>query len=824
MKSYLRIALFICLSITANVLLSQNPNLITEYTNTDESEIVSRMAKAHIPFIINEGQSNEKIMFYASTFGGTVFITKDGEIVYSLPKTENNFITGENNKGFGVAIKEEFVSGNIKEITGEEKSITQVNVFKGNDPLKWRNNISTFGLVNLGEVFKGINIKLKAYGNNIEKLFFVNALANPKDIRIKMSGLKKLKINNSGELEGETCLGVITFTKPLAYQEKNGNKTMVEVEYAVNGDEYGFKVGDYNRENMLIIDPLLASTFLGGSGADYANSIILDGGGNVYVAGYTGSEDFPTSYGAYDESFNGNLDVFITKMDNDLTTIYSSTFIGGSDVDRNPELALDENGNVYVAGKTFSSDFPTTAGAYDESFNGLDEDIFISKFSDDLTNLIASTYLGGTGDFAGVNIGDTPNSIIIGGNGNVCVAGYTDSEDFPITPNAYDDSYNGGYLDVFIAKLNSDLTSLLASTFLGGDNDDNCVMAIDTSGNIYVAGGTHSLNFPSTPGAYNENHSGNRDAFVSKFDSNLTTLLSSTFLGGNSTDEVFSIIIDESENVYIAGHTASTSFPTITGAYSTIHHGSYDGFVSRLNSDLTTLIASTFLGGNRRELINSLISNGNGNIYVSGSTQSSDFPVTPGAYEENFDGSYYIIFPGDTIYYSDIFVSRLNYDLSNLSASTYIGGENDDYARSVILDESGNVYITGSTGSSDYPTTPGSYNESPNGSSDVFISKLDSLLSADSITGIVRSTDSDNLQIFPNPSDGSFNVKLTLQEPDQIDIQIFNLLNKLVYEKMDIPVEKEYREDIHLQSHPAGLYYVLITGESTRIMKKVILQ
>ena len=305
---------------------------------------------------------------------------------------------------------------------------------------------------------------------------------------------------------------------------------------------------------------------------------------------------------------------------------------------------------------------------------------------------------------------------------------------------------------------------------------------------------------------------------------NLTTLLSSTFLGGNSTDEVFSIIIDESENVYIAGHTASTSFPTITGAYSTIHHGSYDGFVSRLNSDLTTLIASTFLGGNRRELINSLISNGNGNIYVSGSTQSSDFPVTPGAYEENFDGSYYIIFPGDTIYYSDIFVSRLNYDLSNLSASTYIGGENDDYARSVILDESGNVYITGSTGSSDYPTTPGSYNESPNGSSDVFISKLDSLLSADSITGIVRSTDSDNLQIFPNPSDGSFNVKLTLQEPDQIDIQIFNLLNKLVYEKMDIPVEKEYREDIHLQSHPAGLYYVLITGESTRIMKKVILQ
>ena len=824
MKSYLRIALFICLSITANVLLSQNPNLITEYTNTDESEIVSRMAKAHIPFIINEGQSNEKIMFYASTFGGTVFITKDGEIVYSLPKTENNFITGENNKGFGVAIKEEFVSGNIKEITGEEKSITQVNVFKGNDPLKWRNNISTFGLVNLGEVFKGINIKLKAYGNNIEKLFFVNALANPKDIRIKMSGLKKLKINNSGELEGETCLGVITFTKPLAYQEKNGNKTMVEVEYAVNGDEYGFKVGDYNRENMLIIDPLLASTFLGGSGADYANSIILDGGGNVYVAGYTGSEDFPTSYGAYDESFNGNLDVFITKMDNDLTTIYSSTFIGGSDVDRNPELALDENGNVYVAGKTFSSDFPTTAGAYDESFNGLDEDIFISKFSDDLTNLIASTYLGGTGDFAGVNIGDTPNSIIIGGNGNVCVAGYTDSEDFPITPNAYDDSYNGGYLDVFIAKLNSDLTSLLASTFLGGDNDDNCVMAIDTSGNIYVAGGTHSLNFPSTPGAYNENHSGNRDAFVSKFDSNLTTLLSSTFLGGNSTDEVFSIIIDESENVYIAGHTASTSFPTITGAYSTIHHGSYDGFVSRLNSDLTTLIASTFLGGNRRELINSLISNGNGNIYVSGSTQSSDFPVTPGAYEENFDGSYYIIFPGDTIYYSDIFVSRLNYDLSNLSASTYIGGENDDYARSVILDESGNVYITGSTGSSDYPTTPGSYNESPNGSSDVLISKLDSLLSADSITGIVRSTDSDNLQIFPNPSDGSFNVKLTLQEPDQIDIQIFNLLNKLVYEKMDIPVEKEYREDIHLQSHPAGLYYVLITGESTRIMKKVILQ
>ena len=206
---------------------------------------------------------------------------------------------------------------------------------------------------------------------------------------------------------------------------------------------------------------LLASTYLGLTECGY--SIALDTSGNVYVTGYTGSTDFPTTSGAYDTSFNGgDYDVFVSKLNSGLTSLLASTYLGGSGPDEGNSLTLDTSGNVYVTGATKSTDFPTMSGAYD-TFGGYYDysDVFISKLDSGLTSLLASTYLVGLNMIMGI-------SLALDTSGNVYVTGYTGSSSFPTTSGAYDTSFNGGDYDVFVSKLNSGLTSLLASTYLGG--------------------------------------------------------------------------------------------------------------------------------------------------------------------------------------------------------------------------------------------------------------------------------------------------------------------------------------------------------------------
>ena len=231
--------------------------------------------------------------------------------------------------------------------------------------------------------------------------------------------------------------------------------------------EYGFKVASYDKTKDLIIDPLLASTYLGGSGDDYGYDLTLDTSGNVYVIGNTLSEDFPTS-GDYDTSGGGSYsDVFVSKLDGTLTTLLASTYLGGSKTDSGNSIVADLRGNIYVVGYTFSSDFPTTSYSFDTSYNdSYFSDTFILKFNDDLSNLLASTYLGGSSY-------DKGYSIAIDFSRNVFITGETSSSNFPTTIGVYDTSYNDkSYTDIFISKLNGDLSSLLASTYFGGTGND----------------------------------------------------------------------------------------------------------------------------------------------------------------------------------------------------------------------------------------------------------------------------------------------------------------------------------------------------------------
>ncbi|OOP56995.1 MAG: hypothetical protein AYP45_06130 [Candidatus Brocadia carolinensis] len=328
-----------------------------------KEEVMQKAQKLRMPFIANEGQADKRVAFYARTFGGTVFVTKDGAIVYALPGRRED--AGNKGEGprinaretttlsakseildlflvscrepisgviyairqpefqaqkTGVALKEELVGRKVNRIAGMDKAVARVSYFKGNDPSKWKQGISTYDIVTLGEVYTGIDVTLKAYGDNVEKLFCVKPGANADQIKIQLSGARELRVNKDGQLEAQTELGPVKFTKPVAYQEIDGKKIDVEVDYTISNPQskipnpksiYSFTVASYDHTKDLIIDPLLASTFLGGGDYNFGQSIAVDTSGNVYVKGYTTSSDFPTTAGAYDTSLGGYSDVFI---------------------------------------------------------------------------------------------------------------------------------------------------------------------------------------------------------------------------------------------------------------------------------------------------------------------------------------------------------------------------------------------------------------------------------------------------------------------------------------------------------------------------------
>ncbi len=724
-------------------------SLFAEQGNTGkflEKTVTLKVQKVQAPFIANYGQVDERVLFYAQTFDGTVFVNKDGEIVYALPEGRHGCEGTKDRRGNqtqnhlvqdvrGVALKEQLVGGKINEAKGGSKSVATVNYFTGNDLSHWQSNIPTYEIVEMGEIYEGIDLRLKAHGNNVEKLFTVKPGANHEKIRIRLAGAQELTVNTEGELVAETELGAVKFTRPVAYQDIDGKRVEVACKYTIADggmrnakrktnlksevqnpkSEYGFQVAQYDKTKDLIIDPLLASTYLGGPYEDRGRAIAVDAEGNVFVAGETLSSEFPTTPGVYRTSRNGNTDVFVSKFNSELTNLLASTFLGGAlNHERTCSIAIDAEGNVYVAGATYSTDFPTTRGSYDAISNGR-WNVFVSKFNNGLTNLIASTLLGGNADDCGY-------AIAIDTGGNITVTGETSSTDFPTTPGAYDTSYNGGYCDVFVAKFNRGLTSLLASTFLGGSSGDyGRAIAVDGAGNVFVTGNTWPRDFPATPGAYSISYNGgNDDVFVSSLNNGLTSLLASTFLGGYSNDFGKSIAIDGSGNVYVTGETVSPNFPTTEGAYAAAYKSGFkDIFVSKFNNQLSSLAASTLLGGDAHDYGRAVAIGAEGNVYVAGSTSSADFPTTPGAYAATSNGG------------SEVFVSKFNSGLTNLLMSTLQGGSRSDYGHALAVSAAGNVYVAGETLSTDFPVTPGAYDTSYDRCEDVFVSRFNADLSAD---------------------------------------------------------------------------------------------
>jgi hypothetical protein len=478
-------------STTFKSLTKANPSPTSSVPSKEA--VLAKLADLERGWVKNEGQWDERALFSAPGYFGTTWIAKDGELLHVAVKKEECKEQTTKTKACpskSWVISERWVGGKVQTITPEEELPTKVSYFIGNDPSKHRSNLPTYRYVSLGEVWSGIEVKLKATQKTVEKLFYVKPGADPSKIVVEVDGAEGLKLSKDGEIIIQTGLGDLKLSKPSAWQEKDGKKLPVEVSYKLIGkNRYSFVVAKADPSLPIVIDPILASTFIGGSDYEGARSIALDSSGNVYVAGFTYSSDYPTTSGAYD---NGS-DVFVSKLSNDLSSLLASTFIGGIKYEGARSIALDSSGNVYVAGYTTSSDYPTTPYAYDTSYNGGYADVFVSKLSNDLSSLLASTFIGGIRY-------EEAHSIALDSSGNVYVTGLTYSSDYPTTPYAYDTkcgadgTCDDGDADVFVSKLSNDLSSLLASTFIGGSDEEIAhSIALDSLGNVYVAGYTYFI-------------------------------------------------------------------------------------------------------------------------------------------------------------------------------------------------------------------------------------------------------------------------------------------------------------------------------------------
>jgi hypothetical protein len=654
---------------------------------------IENLNKLPLAFERNQGQTSSQVKFLAHGQGYTLFLTS-GEAVLALHKASAKS---------GVLRMKLLGADPASDVSGLDEMPAKSNYFIGNDAKKWHTNVPMYAKVKYKSVYSGID--LVYYGNQrqLEYDFVVASGADPRRIQLGVRGARKISRSEDGDLVLAMDAGEIRWHKPVVYQEKGGARQEVAAHYAIKGkNRVAFEVADYDLRRPLFIDPLIYSTYLGGSGTDEGFGVAVDSSGNAYVTGWTGSTNFPTM-NPLQPANAGNGDAFVAKLSPAGSALVYSTYLGGSGFELGQGIAVDTSGNAYVTGYTTSTDFPTMNPL--QPANGGGADAFVAKLNPTGSALVYSTYLGGSGD-------DYGSGIAVDNSGNVYVTGNTDSTNFP-TMNPFQPDLAGD-TNVFVAKLNPTGSALVYSTYLGGSGTDyGNGIAVDSSGNAYVTGTTESTNFPTMNPLQPANATTNgQNAFVAKLDSTGSALIYSTYLGGSSGDEGLAIAADTWGNAYITGYTGP-GFPTMNPLQPAFGGGKFgtDAFVTKLNPTGSALVYSTYLGGSENDVGDGIAVDSAGNAYVTGYTQSTDFPTVNPLQPANGGG------------YSDAFVAELNSTGSALVYSTYLGGTGEDIGWGIAVDGSGNGYVTGITTSTDFPTM-NPLQPTYGGSTDAFVVKI----------------------------------------------------------------------------------------------------
>ncbi|HEY7337893.1 MAG TPA: SBBP repeat-containing protein [Bryobacteraceae bacterium] len=572
------------------------------------------------------------------------------------------------------------------------------NYFIGNDPALWRKDIPRYGRVEYRQVYPGIDLTYYGgAGGQIEYDFTLGPHADPRRIRLKIEGADRIEIDNAGDLVLRAGDAEIREKRPVVYQDTPQGRRNLEARYvALGGNRVGFEVGGYDPAKPLIIDPtLIFSTFFGGPGNDGAQndgtqSVVLDASGNFYVSGFTRSA--PVSGAQLGHPFAGaagTIAEYVAKL-SPSGTLLSVTYFGGTNDHGGAFVAVDANNDIYVGGETASTDFPTVNAIIIPSiFNGGNYgggafDAYVMKLNSAGNTLIYSTYLGGSGS-------DGVNGIQVDSLGEVYITGQTTSPNFPTTVKATQPSL-AGKQDVFAAKLSAGPTpSLLYSTYFGGnDLDYSKGLVLDSSGNSYMWGHTHSQDFPQQNGlALTCNWPSIHHGWAAMLTPTGGIAWSTLICGMNGADQVNAGRLTPAGNFLIVGETNSTNFPTLNPVQASFAGGTDDAFVTEL-SPSGGLIYSTYLGGSGDDGADALAVDSLDNWYLAGHTASTNFPTKNPIQSSNLGSG------------SNVFLTKFA-SPSSIVFSTYFGGSQTDTMSGLAVDANGRAYVAGITDSPNFP-------------------------------------------------------------------------------------------------------------------------
>jgi hypothetical protein len=678
-----------------------------------------------VAFEPNLGQTDPQVKYLARGNGYTLFLTPSEAVLTLAPektqatkqKSSNRFarfakspMMSRNSPAagtVGAVIRMRVAGGNPHtQIAGTENLPGISNYFVGKNPGNWRTNVPHYARVGYRDIYPGVNLAFHGAQQQLEFDFVIAPEADPAPIGLQFSGAKRIVTDTAGNLILASSAGDLRLHKPVAYQEYQGARRLVDARFVVEGKRVGFVLGNYDRSRELVIDPTLSySTYLGGTSDDRGQGIAVDGSGNAYVTGEAGNTSFPHTSGNFT---GGTHDAFVTKFTSSGTMAYS-TFIGGTSDDDAIGIAV-QAGNAYIVGSTISTDFPATTTI----LPGGGQDAFAAKFD---TNgaLVYATELGGSSTESG-------NSIAVDSSGNAFIAGETISTNFP-TVNPIQPA-TGGNDDGFVAKLNSGGTALVYSTYLGGSQNDTVTgIALDSSNNVYVTGITLSSNFPSTAGTADTScgtdstcNGGSDDAFVTEVNAAGSALVYSTFLGGSGKDDAEGIAVDPlAGTAYVTGLTQSSDFPHPGTPYQSSLSGPQDAFVTKVAAGGASFAFSTFFGGAGSDSGFGIALDSSNNVYITGETDSSTgFPLL-NPITATLSGT------------SDAFVAELASSGSTLTFSTYFGGTGteDQLQGAIAVDSSANIYVTGDTSSSaGFPLQTAAQGTYGGGTADAFVAKI----------------------------------------------------------------------------------------------------
>lgn len=573
-------------------------------------------------------------------------------------------------------------------LDGEQRLSTKTHYFHGNDPERWHADVPNFGAVRAADLYPGIDLLYHPDGPNIEQDFLIEPGADPSRIAIAFGAGDGSALIPRLDPGGDAVLPAgdleLRLRKPVAYQTIDGSRRDVDVVYTLRDGALAFRLGAYDPRATLVIDPVLQhSSYLGGSGNDRGYDLAVDAAGNLVIAGSTASANFPTA-SPLDSTLGGSSDAFIAKLDSSGSNLLFATFFGGSGSDEARGLTLDSAGNIYVTGNTSSTNLPTVSAFRTTSAGG--QDGFVVKLNPTGSSVVYSTYLGGSGtdvaediavDAAGnatiagqtvstnfptmnpiqpafggsSSLGDAfvtklaaaGNALVystyLGGSsddlafavaldagGSAYVTGWTRSSNFP-TASPLQPGYAGGD-DVFVAKLNPSGTSLAYSTYLGGSAADVALdIAVDSSGNVHLAGWTRSSNFP-TVNAADNSYNGGQDGFAVKINASGTAIVYSTYLGGSGDDLGISIDVNAAGEAFVGGNTKSSNFPLVSPTQGSYAGGNLygDAFLVRLSAAGSTILFSTYYGGSGDENCRQVRVDG-GSVLLIGFTGSTNLPT-----------------------------------------------------------------------------------------------------------------------------------------------------------------------------------------------------